>query len=189
VIDDSGLRSNAAANQNRILLPNGVPIATPGDSSADNVAFVSRWENFPREIVVPLSGRATKIHLMMAGSTDAMKSRRDNGEIVVKYTDGSLTRLALENPTTWWPIDQDYFIDDHAFARPGPLPLRVDLKTGSIRVLDPATFPGTGRRVDGGAATVLDLSVDSGKELESMTVRAIANEVVIGLMGATLQRP
>lgn len=188
-VDDSGIRALAAKNQDRILLPNGVPLATPGDATAPNIAFVSRWDNFPRELSVPLSGRASRIHLLMAGSTDAMKSRRDNGEILITYTDGSSTRLALENPTTWWPIDQDYFIDDFAFRRPGPLPVRVDLKTGKIRVLEEKSFAGKGRPVPGGAATVLDVELDSSKELKSLTVRAIANEVVIGLMSATLQRP
>jgi len=188
-VDDSGLRKAAAAGHDRIVLPNGIPLATPGDAESNNIAFVSRWDNFPRELTVPLVGKASKIHLLMAGSTDGMKSRFDNGEIIVTYADGSVTRLALENPTTWWPIDQDYFIDDYAFARPGPLPVRVDLKTGKIRVLDPESFKGKGRGVSGGAATVLDLTLDPSKEVKSMTVRALANEVVIGLMGATLQRP
>jgi hypothetical protein len=43
--------------------------------------------------------------------------------------------------------------------------------------------------VDGGAATVIDLELDPAREVKSLTVRAIANEVVIGLMSATLQRP
>lgn len=189
VVDDAGIRKLASENNNRIVLPNGVPLATPGDSASNNIAFVSRWENFPREISVPLSGRASKLHLLMAGSTDGMKSRFDNGEVIVSYADGSITRLALENPTTWWPIDQDYFIDDYAFRRTGPLPVRVDLMTGKIRVLDPETFKGKGRVVSGGAATVLDLTLDPAKEVKSLTVRAIANEVVIGLMSATLQRP
>jgi len=64
----------------------------------------------------------------MAGSSSAMQSRIDNGEVVVTYTDGSATRLALENPTTWWPIDTDYFIDDFGFRRPEPIPPRVDLQ-------------------------------------------------------------
>ena len=189
VVDDSGLRASAAKNGNRIILPNGVPLATSGDAAAKNIAFVSRWDNFPRELSVPLSGRASKIHLLMAGSTDGMKSRRDNGEIIITYADGTSNRLALENPTTWWPIDQDYFIDDYAFRRPGPLPVRVDLMTGTIRVLEEKTFAGKGRRVAGGAATVLDLELDPSKEVKSLTMRAIANEVVIGLMSATLQRP
>lgn len=188
-VDDTGLRATAAKNGNRLILPNGVPLVTPGTPDADNIAFVSQWTNFPKEITVPLDGHACKIHLLMAGSTDGMKSRFDNGEIIVTYTDGSTTRLALENPTTWWPIDQDYFIDDFAFARPGPLPVRVDLKSGTIRVLDPLRFAGQGRRVDGGAATVLDLTLDPAKSVKSLTLRALANEVVIGLMSATLQRP
>lgn len=187
-IDDSGIRKTAGP-ANRIVLPNGIPLATPGDAEAKNIAFVSRWDNFPQEISVPLSGKASKIHLLMAGSTDGMKSRRDNGEVIITYNDGSTTRLALENPTTWWPIDQDYFIDDFAFRRPGPLPVRVDLMTGKIRVLDEKTFAGKGRRVAGGAATVLDIDLDPSKEMKSLKVRAIANEVVIGLMSATLQRP
>lgn len=187
-VDDAGIRK-IAGKSNRIVLPNGVPLATPGDDESKNIAFVSRWDNFPKEITVPLSGKVAKVHLLMAGSTDGMKSRRDNGEIIITYTDGTTARLSLENPSTWWPIDQDYFIDDYAFRRPGPLPVRIDLATGKIRVLDEKTFAGKGRRVPGGAATVLDLTLDPSKEVKSMTVRAIANEVVIGLMSATLQRP
>ena len=40
----------------------------------------------------------------------------------------------------------------------------------------------------GGAATVLDLPLDPVKELKSLTVRTLANEVVIGLMSVTLAR-
>jgi hypothetical protein len=94
----------------------------------------------------------------------------------------------LHNPTTWWPIDQDYYIDDFAFARPEALPVRVDLKTGNVRVLEMNSFKGRGGKISGGAATVLDLPLDPAKELKSLTVRALANEVVIGLMSVTLQR-
>ncbi len=186
-IDDTGLRR--AATDGTLKLPNGVPLATPAAVDAPNIAFVSQWENFPRELTAPLAGHARKIYLLTAGSTWAMQSRLDNGEIVITYRDGSVTRLALENPTTWWPIDQDYFIDDFAFARPGGLPLRVDLQTGLVRVLDAAAFKGTGRTIPGGAATVLDLALDPAKELQSLTIRALANDVVIGLMSATLERP
>ena len=100
----------------------------------------------------------------------------------------STTRLPLHNPATWWPIDQDYFIDDYAFRHDGPLPTRVDLMTGTVRVLKRQTFEGRGGKVPGGAATVLELPLDPHKALESLTVRALANEVVIGLMSVTLER-
>ena len=118
----------------------------------------------------------------------AAQSRFDNGEVIVTYADGSTERLALNNPVNWWPIDQDYFMDDYAFHRNEPIPPRVDLRTGNIRILDVASFKGKGRKVPGGAATVLDLPLDPAKELKSLTVRTLANEVVIGLMSVTLER-
>jgi hypothetical protein len=124
----------------------------------------------------------------MAGSTNQMQSRFVNGDVVVTYTDGTTERLTLENPRNWWPIDQDYFIDDYAFRRPEPIPPRVDLKTGRFRIVDHSNFPTRGKKIPGGAATVLDMPLDKTKELRSLTVRTIANEVVIGLMSATLVR-
>jgi len=165
-----------------------VSFATPGPGDAKNILFTSQWDNYPREASVPLAGKARQLHLLMTGSTNAMQSRIDNGEVVVTYTDGTTSRLALRNPETWWPIEQDYFTDDYQFRLEGPLPTRIDLKTGAVRVLEAATFKGQGRTIPGGAATALALALDPEKELQSLTVRALANDVVIGLMAATLER-
>jgi hypothetical protein len=115
-----------------------------------------------------------------------MQSRIDNGEIVVAYADGSEARTPLRNPDNWWPIEQDYFVDDYQFPLCGRLPVRVDLATARVRVLDPATFKGAGRDVPGGAATVIDVPLDPSRRLKSITLRTLANDVVIGLMGLTL---
>lgn len=187
-VDDSGLRALAAQNGGKILLPDGVPLATPGEAGAKNIVFTSQWTNYPAAVAVPLTGRAARAFLLMAGSTGAMQSQFDNGEIVVTYADGSTDKLPLRNPTNWWPIDQDYFIDDYAFRRDGPIPPRVDLATGNIRLLDAASFKGKGRKAPGGAATVLELPLNPAKELKTITVRALANEVVVGLMSVTLAR-
>jgi hypothetical protein len=185
-IDDSGLR--AAARNGSLGLPSGVSFATPGPGPAPNIAFPSQWDRYPRERTVPLQGRAAHVYLLMAGSTNSMQSRCDNGEVIVTYRDGSTERLVLENPTNWWPIEEDDWIDDYAFRRPGPIPPRVSLRTGLTRLLDPVAFAGHGHAIAGGAATVLDLPLRPDRELQSLTVRALANEVVIGLMAATLAR-
>ncbi len=187
-IDDTGLRAIAGKNNGRITLPNGLPFATPGLGEAKNILFTSQWDNYPREATIVLSGKASAIHLLMAGSTNAMQSRIDNGEVIVTYRDGQTARLTLENPTTWWPIEQDYFIDDFQFRRPGLLPVRVDLKTGVVRVLEEKSFKGHGGKIPGGAATVLGLSLDPNRELASLTIRTLSNDVVIGLMAVTLDR-
>jgi hypothetical protein len=187
-VDDAGLRAVSSKASGRFVSPLGVPFATPGEGTDANATFVSQWTNYPPALEIPLTGRSAHAYLLMAGTAPPMQSRFDNGEVVVTYMDGSTARLALHNPTTWWPIDQDYFIDDYAFARPEPLPPRVNLKTGTLRVLDLAEFKGHGGVVPGGAATVLDLSLDPAKQLKSLTVRALANEVVIGLLAVTLAR-
>ena len=187
-VDDSGLRALAKENGDRIILPDGIPLATPGEAGAKNIIFTSQWDNYPRDVSVPLAGKSSHAFLLLAGSTGAMQSQLDNGEIIVTYADGSAQKLPLRNPTNWWPIDQDYFIDDFAFRRPEPIPPRVDLRSGQVRLLDAASFKGRGGRVPGGAATVLELPLDGSKELKSLTLRALANEVVIGLMSVTLAR-
>ncbi len=189
-INDSGLRAVADKNGGQFLLPQGIPFATPGAGTTPNIAFVSQWDNFPRSLDVPLSGQSAHAYLLMAGSTNPMQSQLDNGEVIVTYADGSTDRLALRNPTNWWPIEQDYYIDDFAFRRPEAIPPRVDLKTGRVRVLDLNDFEGKGGKIPGGggAATVLDLPLDPHKPLKSLTVRALANDVVIGLMSVTLAK-
>jgi hypothetical protein len=187
-IDDTGLRAASGKNGGRLLLPNGLPFLTPASTDAPNIAFVSQWDNHPHELTLPLSGKAAHAYFLIAGSTNAMQSRLDNGEVVITYADGTAQRLALHNPTTWWPIEQDYFIDDYAFAGPTVIPPRVHLKTGTVRLATLQEMKGSGGPIPGGAATVLDLPLDPSKELRSVTVRALANEVVIGLMSLTLQR-
>lgn len=187
-VDDSGLRAVAAQNDGKLILPDGIAFVTPTNENDKNIIFTSQWNNYPREVSVPLSGKSAHAFLLMAGSTGPMQSQFDNGEVIVTYADGTTEKLLLRNPTNWWPIDQDYFMDDFAFRRPEPIPPRVDLKTGKIRILDPKTFAGKGGKISGGAATVLELPLDKTKELKSLTVHALANEVIIGLMSVTLER-
>ena len=189
LIDDSGLRAVAADHHGMLVMPNGVAFTTPSKPGTNNIIFTSQWDNYPHEITIPLTGRARRAFFLMAGSTNFMQSHIDNGELEIKYTDGTSTRLALRNPETWWPIEQDYFIDDYQFPLEGPLPPRVNLKTGDIRILDQATFKGKGREIPGGAATVLELTLDPEKQLDSITLRTLCNDVVIGLMSLTLELP
>ena len=152
IIDDTGLRKKAGS-KSEITTPNGIPFKTPSIANLNNILFVSQWDNYPTEAVIPLSGKASHLYLLMAGSTNHMQSRFANGEVVVTYADESLEILSLKNPENWWPIEQDYYIDDYAFT------------TGA-----------------------LDLPLDKNKQLKNLQLKAIANEVVIGLMSITLIR-
>lgn len=188
IIDDSGLRVKAGEN-NMIISPQNIPFQTPSKISKNNIAFVSQWDNFPKSIEIPLSGKASHAYFMMAGTTNPMQSRFTNGIIEISYTDGTVETLELKNPENWWPIEQDYFVNGLAFTTDAPKPPRVYLKTGEIS----RTFKNfkaikgfSDYGIEGGAATLLDLPLDQNKTLNSLKLKAIANEVVIGLMSVTL---
>ncbi|MFH7018472.1 DUF4450 domain-containing protein [Flavobacterium sp. FlaQc-47] len=189
-IDDSGLREKAKSN-GQIITPNGIPFQTPSEVNQKNIIFTSMWDNFPESITIPLNGKASHAYFMLAGTTNPMQSRITNGEIMVNYTDGSSDILPLKNPENWWPIEQDYFIDGLAFTTNAPKPPRVYFKTGEISrdFKDFKTIKGfTSYGIDGGAGTILDLTLNNNKTLKSLTLKTIANDVVIGLMSLTLVR-
>jgi hypothetical protein len=186
-VDDIGLRQ-LAGTQNSITLPQGIIFSTPGTQGVHNILFTSQWDNYPKEKTMPLSGNASHAWFLMAGSTNPMQSQLDNGLIIVQYTDGSTDELVLRNPETWWPIEQDYYTDGFAFALKTPRPIRVHLKTGKIVSGEDSKIHYNGKAIDGGAATILDLPLNKNKNLQSLTLRTIANDVVIGLMSVTLAR-
>ena len=166
-IDDAGLRGAGGLLQT----PLGVPFRTPAGSSP-NCLFLSQWQQDQAEADIPLTGSAEGVYLLMTGNTFPQASRMEHGRITVAYTDGAHAQLSLKNPETWWPIEQDYLLDDYLFIDEAPLPPRVDLATGGTRLLDLAGFKGHGREVPGGAATILFLPLDPRKPLASLKVEA-----------------
>jgi hypothetical protein len=191
-IDDRGLRAKAGA-ASEITFPNGVPFATPGDSVSRNIVFTTLWDNYPDSVIVPLSGRAYTVHLLLAASTYHMQSHILNGSVTVTYTDGSSEVLDLILPETLLPLDQELYTDGYAFRCHTPRPYRIRLKTGDIsqnHAADLHLKMGNGPMyVDGGLATMMELPLNVNKSLQSLKIKTVANEVIIGLMSATLTRP
>ncbi|HET9570282.1 MAG TPA: DUF4450 domain-containing protein [Bacteroidales bacterium] len=190
-IDDRGIRTKAGAI-NEIRMPGGVPFSTPGDLESNNVVFTTLWDNYPKSVTIPLSGSASKIYLLLAASTYHMQNHVLNGTITAHYTDGTSDILKLVLPETLLPLDQDIYTDGFAFTLKTPRPYRIRLKTGTITTTPAADLylkQGNGPLlIDGGLATMSELRLNPLKELKSLELRTIANEVIIGLMSATLVR-
>lgn len=197
-IDDSGLRQ--AVNAKGLFVAAGVPFATP--QTGKNIIFTSLWDNYPTSVTVPLKGLASRVYLMMAGSTNPMQYDVTNGIIRIDYADGTFETLELRSPDNWCPIEQDFDHDGLAFRLPQPRPYRVSLKTAKVsRILSQAmNIKADGHSSDlpadkkpalaipGGAAQLLDIPLNPKKKLRSLTLTTVANDVVIGLMSITLQR-
>lgn len=190
-IDDAGLR--CAAKDDVLFAPFKIPFRTVGDTSENNIAFTTLWDNFPDKIEIPLAGNARHAYLLMAGSTNHMQCHITNGKVTVSYADGSVDSLNLVNPENWLPIEQDLYTDHYAFSLKRPAPYRVALKSGIVsrnlgKDLGIDQDEVYGREIDGGAGIVVDLPLDASKKLKSLSVECLANDVVVGLMSLTLMR-
>jgi len=163
-----------------------------------NICYTSLWEQYPDRLAVPLTGRGRRLILVLAGSTNPMQCRIENGIVRVRYTDGSSAEpLAIVNPDTWAPVEQIAYHDGHAFRAPFDrqhaefLPLeRLHLGSGTMsRYLDRRFgIEGVGARyIEGGAAVVLQMPVDPAKELAELELETLSNDVVIGLMAVTVE--
>ena len=162
--------------------------------------FRSLWDNYPDRIDVPLEGRGRYAYLLLCGSTQNMQSRIENGRITVTYADGSTDVLPLENPVNWCPVEQDCYTDEYAFRTAPKRPYRVLFSDGttsrdlSLEFL-PAAENGlssdavkvTDRIIPGGAAQILKMPLHRRRDLKSLTLETLSNDVVIGLMAITLE--
>ncbi len=190
-IDDKGLRR---ASKNGVLnTPFAIPFLTPEDTTIHNTIFTTLWNKYPDKVEIPLEGNARHAYLLMAGSTNHMQCHIPNGVIKVVYQDGSLDSLNLVNPDNWLPIEQDLYTDHYAFKLERPSPYRVAFKTGLVSRnlgkelgIDPNEV--YGRKIDGGAGIIVDLPLDSSKNLKSISLATTANDVVVGLMSLTLMK-
>ena len=195
-IEDDGLRNCIADGLFDTKL--GVSFLSP--TEGHNIIYTSLWDNYPDSVTIPLKGKASHACLLLAGSTNNMQSRIDNGIVCVKYHDNTTDTLHLTNPTNWCPIEQDYYFDGLAFPGPALHPYRVHLGSGIVsrhiseKVQTGAfsnSVPGNPdsaepRLIDCGAAQILNMPINPKKKLKSLTLRTLSNDVVIGLMAITL---
>ena len=155
-------------------------------SGKANTAFVSMWDNYPESVTVPVNGSYSYAYFVVTGSTNSMQCYVENARIAVDYEDGTSKEFVLVPPYNYWPIDQDYYVDDHAFYMPGPLLPRLHLADGKVYINELPEFKKNGGEVAGGAANIVEMRLDRSKRISSIKIEAVANEVVVGVMAVTL---
>jgi hypothetical protein len=156
----------------RLRTPQGVPFAWPGGER--NIAFTSMWDNWPRQVAVPVNRKAEGIWLLVCGFTNPMQGRIANAELRMKYADGAVEKLELVPPFNFWSLcpfggaDYDYAHD--GFCLPKVPPQAVQLGANCRAIL-------------------LNLRLRPDAALESVTLETLSQEVIVGLMGASLMNP
>ena len=199
-IDDTKFRSLIKDGVFWAHVDGDLPFRSP--KKGKNIVYTSLWDNYPDSISIMLKGKASHAYLLMAGSTNPMQYAIENAVIRVEYADGTRNELMLTPPVNWCPIEQDFLENATAFPQPELRPYRVGLASGKVsrhlfrdlhlevnrNMADVPGFKKAVAEVDGGAAILLDMPLDAKKKLKRLILRTLSNEVVIGLMGITLQK-
>ena len=187
-IDDQGLRDTlrTAAKDERMgyLTRGGIPwlLAHTGP----NVVYTSLWENYPNRVEIPLELTGRRLLLLMVGSTNHMQSHIANGLVEVTYADGEVATLPLVNPDNWSSVEQLGVDDGGAFRAPALPRLTLRDARFSTSLGRELHLEGVNQMVDGGAAVVVEMPLDSSRLVRSIAIEALSNDVVIGLMGVTV---
>ena len=199
-IDDTKFRSLIKDGLFWAHVDGDLPFRSPKEGK--NIAYTSLWDNYPDSISIMLKGKASHAYLLMAGSTNPMQYAIENAVIRVEYADGTRDELMLTPPVNWCPIEQDFLENATAFPQPELRPYRVGLASGKVsrhlfrdlhlaankNMADVPGFKKAVAEIEGGAAILLDMPLDARKKLKRLILRTLSNEVVIGLMGITLQK-
>ena len=141
-----------------IHTPSGIPFITPAEN--ENLACVSIWDNFPTAITVPLDTKAQEIAVLFVSSTNVMQTGVENARISVLYADGTEEQAKLVYPTS---------LDDWL--------------TPALQTENEIFYFNNYNH-----ATVKRIAVDKNKTLAGVKIEAVANEVILGVIGVSVSK-
>jgi len=158
----------------------GIPFNSP--KQGRNIAVVTRAGGFPSKVEVPLRAAGKDLYLMLSGMTFPPQSHVVNLRVVLHYADGGQQAIDLTNPFdigdcwgTWLWRFHDTAANGFEnlggrFGPPGSSaagdltkPIAVDTEAHLVRI---PLLPG--------------------RALRAFSVEAVANDVIYGLMGASI---
>lgn len=160
----------------------GIPLRSPRDGN--NIAVVTRAGGFPQQIECPVNASGKELYLMLSGMTYPMQSHVVNLRVTLDYADGEKQSIDLVNPfdigdcwSTWCGRWHDTAANGFEnlggrFGPPGSAaagdlskPIAVDTEAHLVKI-----------------------PLRHGIEVRSLTLEAVANDVIFGLMGASVLR-
>ncbi len=141
-----------------VYSPSGIPFATPAEN--ENLACISIYDVFPTDITVPLDGKGQELALLFIAAAFNLHAGVENIRVTVKYKDGTSADTSLMYP---------FEVDDWLTAA----------VTDKAEVFYFNNF---------NHATVKRIRLDPEKELESVKLEAIANELIFGLAGISVSK-
>ena len=153
-----------AQEGNGQILFEKIPFQTPADSQKSNIAFASKWDNFPDTLTIKTEDiKGERLHLLMAGTTNPMQSQMDNGKVVVIFENGTKQEFPLNNPNNWCLLSKiTFMMEKLSNIQKKTVRPRLLLKTGEF-AKEGIKYSGikgfSNRAIDGGAANVYAIKI------------------------------
>jgi hypothetical protein len=191
--DDSRLRSSVD-DRGVFLTHYGIPFAQRQQDN--NLVALSRWSEFPRQVEIPVHGPARKIYLLLSAITFPIQSHIANARVTVRYADGGKSELDLVNPDNFDNGWGKFGGTDHYAANGMELLSLTQTRkkqSHSLEILDQLDVPGLVRIRDLADkweerphADIIDVDCDARRNIESVELEVLSNEIIVGLLGVTL---
>ncbi len=160
----------------------GIPFKTAKEG--DNIGIVTQAGAYPVRLEVPVNAAGRALYLMLSGESFPVQSHMPHLRITLHYGDGTEQQRDLVSPvgigdcwSTWCGRWHDTAANgfENIGGRLGP--------KGSIEVKD-MTQP---VNVDT-EAHLARFALSEGKTLQTVQVEAVANDIIFGIMGASVEK-
>ncbi|WP_186325837.1 DUF4450 domain-containing protein [Paenibacillus sp. Y412MC10] len=184
-------------NENGLVVTEtGITFLQQRDLQLPNGAFASLWDVFPDSIELPVGSSGRRIYLLLTGYTNQMQCGVVNAEIEVIYRDGETEIHPLVAPRDFRSMEKGPETErDCDRAVYGPVPL-CRLRIGDIR--DSEHWNDSYAEPEGPDwhelnqiyarslyAQVKDIAVKP-RDIDRVRIRAVANDIIIGVLGLTV---
>jgi hypothetical protein len=172
----------------------GIPFAQR--KQGNNLVALSRWKEFPNRVEIPVRGSARRIYLLLSAITFPIQSQIANARVTVHYADGSKSELDLVNPDNfdngWGKFGGTYHYAANGMELLSLTQTRKK-EAHSLLILDQLNLPGLVRIPDLADkweerphADIIDVDCDARRNIESVELEVLSNEIIVGLLGVTL---
>lgn len=144
-----------------------------GPEAGTNAVFTSFFDQFPKEVSVPLKGRAQKLALLTAVSTNPNVAWMEAAQVIVEYADGTAKTLSLvppDNCDDWLGYSWGHWARSNSATDNTPYAVKGN----------PVQFAPRAH------ANVLAIDLDPKRELKSLRFVCRGTETLAGLLAATL---
>jgi hypothetical protein len=162
-----------------IASSSGVPFRYP--EGVHNIAFTSLWDNWPDKVTIPVGACGQAIWLHLCGTTNPMQCGISNAVVRFTYADGIEEQLQLVNPNNFWSLCP---LNAQASAKGQGSHTDYNYEFDSFCL--PKTPPETIQLGESCRSVVACFTLRQGVVLKSVTLEALSQEVVIGLMGISI---